>query len=60
MLAKAFPGGTATRYIRSILTEIESEKGLVSDEEKSSVTKILVDKLVDAYKQSPDMSTLAL
>lgn len=59
-LAKAFPSGTATRYIRAMLTEIELENGIISEEEKSSVTQNLIDKLVDAYKQSPDMSTLVL
>ncbi len=59
-LAKAFPSGTATKYLRDKLDELEKSQGVITDEEKSSVSKELIKTIVDAYKRSPDMSTLVV
>ena len=61
VLAKIFPSGSCTSYVAEQLSQDEDdESGLITDEEKTSIIKQLSEKIVTAFKKSPELDDLVL
>jgi intracellular multiplication protein IcmB len=60
ILANIFPNGTVTKVVEKRLNDIRDNKGLIAEEARNSVLELIVDEILVAYRQDPDIKRLPL
>ncbi len=58
VLANIFPGGSATKYLVSKLNEAKTKKGIIDEEQKSSMVNKVAEEILEEYKKNPDVKSL--
>ncbi|OGT52050.1 MAG: type IV secretion protein IcmB [Gammaproteobacteria bacterium RIFCSPHIGHO2_12_FULL_41_15] len=60
VLASVFPNGTATKAIEERLHDLKEDGGIIDDEARAGVIAGLINQIVTAYKDDPEMKLLVL
>jgi intracellular multiplication protein IcmB len=58
LLATLFPNGTVVKIIQERLEKLKEEEGLISEEVSAGVINDLVQEILEAYSQNPDVKVL--
>lgn len=58
VLARLFPGGTATKLVEERLTKFKDEGGILEEEVKIGVVDKIVKEILDAYSENPNLKRL--
>ncbi len=60
VLAKLYPGGTIREIVEERLALLKEEQGFIEESSSLNIVDQMVEELVDAYKQNPDLSRMPL
>jgi intracellular multiplication protein IcmB len=58
LLATLFPSGSVTKEIQARLEKLKEEEGLISEEVSTGAINGLIQEILDAYSQNPDVKFL--
>jgi len=60
VLSNIFPDGTASKTIEKRLSEVKEESGVIGEKAHMGVLDQLIDDILKAYQQNPDVKSLAM